>query len=99
MALADAQITSRLTESRKDGCFHVLGSTDPVGDLNKAAAIVVAEGYATAATLKSLHAEAGDPLGRVAFVAAFDARQCAARRPSASRAAPQCCDGHCGGQR
>jgi phage/plasmid primase-like uncharacterized protein len=30
-----------------------------VGDLNKAAAIVVAEGYATAATLKSLHAEAG----------------------------------------
>jgi putative DNA primase/helicase len=52
---------------------HVVGSTDPVGDLNKAAAIVVAEGYATAATLKSLHAEAGDPLGRVAFVAAFDA--------------------------
>jgi putative DNA primase/helicase len=44
-----------------------------VGDLEKAAAIVVAEGYATAATLKSLHAEAGDPLGRVAFVAAFDA--------------------------
>jgi hypothetical protein len=44
-----------------------------VGDLSKAAAIVVAEGYATAATLKSLRAEAGDPLGRVAFVAAFDA--------------------------
>src|SRR6478736_7651964 len=60
-------------ESRKEGCFHVVGSTDPVGDLNKAAAIVVAEGYATAATLKSLHAEAGDPLRRVAFVAAFDA--------------------------
>ena len=60
-------------ESRKEGCFHVVGSTDPVGDLSKAAAIVVAEGYATAATLKSLHAEAGDPLGRVAFVAAFDA--------------------------
>src|SRR6266403_1988770 len=60
-------------ESRKEGCFHVVGSTDPVGDLEKAAAIVVAEGYATAATLKSLHAEAGDPLGRVAFVAAFDA--------------------------
>ena len=35
-------------ESRKEGCFHVVGSTDPVGDLNKAAAIVVAEGYATA---------------------------------------------------
>jgi hypothetical protein len=41
--------------------------------LNKAAAIVVAEGYATAATLKSLHSQAGDPPGRVAFVAAFDA--------------------------
>ena len=60
-------------ESRKEGCFHVVGSTDPVGDLNKAAAIVVAEGYATAATLKSLHSQAGDPPGRVAFVAAFDA--------------------------
>jgi putative DNA primase/helicase len=60
-------------ESRKEGCFHVVGSTDPVGDLNKAAAIVVAEGYATAATLKSLHAEAGDPRLAVAFVAAFDA--------------------------
>src|SRR6266446_6773793 len=60
-------------ESRKEGCFHVVGSTDPVGDLNNADAIVVAEGYATAATLKSLHAETGDPLGRVAFVAAFDA--------------------------
>jgi phage/plasmid primase-like uncharacterized protein len=60
-------------ESRKEGCFHVVGSTDPVGDLKKADAIVVAEGYATAATLKSLHAETGDPLGRVAFVAAFDA--------------------------
>ena len=59
-------------ESRKEGCFHVVGSTDPVGDLNNADAIVVAEGYATAATLKSVHAEAGDPLGRVAFVAAFE---------------------------
>jgi conjugative relaxase-like TrwC/TraI family protein len=58
-------------ESRKEGCFHVVGSTDPVGDLNNADTIVVAEGYATAATLKSLHAETGD--GRVAFVAAFDA--------------------------
>ena len=60
-------------ESRKEGCFHVVGSTDPVGDLSKAATIVVAEGYATAATLKSLHSQAGDSLGRVAFVAAFDA--------------------------
>ena len=33
----------------------------------------MAEGYATAATLKSLHSQAGDPPGRVAFVAAFDA--------------------------
>jgi phage/plasmid primase-like uncharacterized protein len=60
-------------ESRKEGCFHVVGSTDPVGDLEKAAAIVVAEGYATAATLKSLHTEAGDPRLALAFVAAFDA--------------------------
>ena len=41
-------------ESRKDACFHVLESTDPAGDLSKAAAIVIAEGYATAATLKEL---------------------------------------------
>jgi putative DNA primase/helicase len=58
-------------ESRKEGCFHVVGSTDPVRDLKKADAIVVAEGYATAATLRSLNAETGNPLGRVAFVAAF----------------------------
>jgi phage/plasmid primase-like uncharacterized protein len=43
-------------ESRKEGCFHVVGSTDPVGDLKRAAAIVVAEGYANAATLKSVGA-------------------------------------------
>jgi putative DNA primase/helicase len=69
-------------ESRKEGCFHVVGSTDPLGDLNKAAAIVVAEGYATAATLKSLHTETGDPRLAVAFVAAFDAGNV----PHASRA-------------
>jgi phage/plasmid primase-like uncharacterized protein len=68
-----------------------------VGDLNKADAIVVAEGYATAATLKSLHAETGDPLGRVAFVAAFDAGN-VPRCAGASRAVPQRGDGHCGGQ-
>jgi hypothetical protein len=62
-------------ESRKEGCFHVLGSTDPVGDLDKADAIVVAEGYATAATLKSLHAETGDPPGRVAFVGIYPHRR------------------------
>jgi len=28
-------------ESRKEGCFHVVGSTDPVGDLSKADAIVL----------------------------------------------------------
>jgi putative DNA primase/helicase len=83
-------------ESRKEGCFHVVGSTGPVGDLSKAGAIVLAEGYATAATLKSLHAEAGDSRLAVAFVAAFDAG--AARRPRASRAAPQRGYGHRGGQ-
>jgi len=56
-------------DSRKEGCFHVIGSRNPVGDLNKAAAIVVAEGYATAATLKSLHIESGDPPGRIAVAA------------------------------
>jgi conjugative relaxase-like TrwC/TraI family protein len=61
-------------DSRKEGCFHVVGSTDPVGDLQKADAIVVAEGYATAATLKARHTATGEPPGRrVAFVAAFDA--------------------------
>src|SRR5258707_345834 len=48
-------------------------TTGPSGYPSKAGGIIVAEGYAPAATLKSLRAEAGDPLGRVAFVAAFDA--------------------------
>jgi len=61
-------------ESRKDACFHVLESTDPAGDLSKAAAIVIAEGYATAATLKELYSRANLAEKRkVAFVAAFDA--------------------------
>src|SRR5271165_3940159 len=61
-------------ESRKDGCFHVLCSTDPVADLSQAGAIVVAEGYATAATLKELYSRANLAEKRqVAFVAAFDA--------------------------
>jgi putative DNA primase/helicase len=85
-------------ESRKEGCFHVVGSTDPVGDLRKADAIVIAEGYATAATLKSLHAETGDPLGRVAFVAAFDAGNV----PNVARVLRerhlQRGNGYCGGQ-
>ena len=65
--------SKRFARESQKRYFHVVGSADPVGDLANAAAIVVAEGYATAATLKSLHAETGDPLGRVAFVATFDA--------------------------
>jgi conjugative relaxase-like TrwC/TraI family protein len=60
-------------ESRKDGCFHVLGSgnTFPAGTKN----IVIAEGYATAASLKQLHDEAShsESVRQTAFVAAFDA--------------------------
>jgi putative DNA primase/helicase len=59
-------------DSRKEGCFHVLGGT--IADLNDAHAIVIAEGYATAATLK--RAAKDGPLvadaKRVEFVAAFD---------------------------
>lgn len=49
-------------DSRKDGCFHVIGGMD---QLAAAPALVIAEGYATAATLKQA-------LGH-ATVAAFDA--------------------------
>ncbi len=47
---------------RKEGCFHVLGGMEKLADVP---AIVIAEGYATAATLK-------ESLG-FATVAAFDA--------------------------
>jgi len=36
-------------DSRKEGCFHVLGGIDKLAD---ASVIVIAEGYATAATIK-----------------------------------------------
>jgi putative DNA primase/helicase len=59
-------------DSRKEGCFHILGGT--IADLNDAHAVVIAEGYATAATLK--RADKDGPLvadgKRVEFVAAFD---------------------------
>jgi Large polyvalent protein-associated domain 7 len=47
---------------------------NPLGDLSKADAIVLAEGYATAATLKELHSQGTlSQKLQVAFVAAFDA--------------------------
>ncbi|MES3021665.1 MAG: zincin-like metallopeptidase domain-containing protein [Pseudomonadota bacterium] len=49
-------------ESRKEGCFHVVGGMD---ELAKAPALVIGEGYATAASLKQ-------SLG-YATVSAFDA--------------------------
>jgi antirestriction protein ArdC/phage/plasmid primase-like uncharacterized protein len=54
-------------ESRKEGCFHVVGGNDA---LLEAPAIVISEGYATAATLKQ-------SLG-FATVAAFDSGNLAA---------------------
>lgn len=50
-------------DSRKDGCFHPVGGFEA---LREAPVIIIAEGYATAATL----AKAAD--GRAAAVAAFD---------------------------
>ena len=71
----------------------MVASTDPVGDLNKAAAIVVAEGYATAATLEIPACEAGDPLRRVAFVAGLCMLGMVPSSTGGSRAAPGG-DGH-----
>ena len=50
--------------TRKEGCFHVVGG---MGELSKAPAIVIAEGYATASVI----AEAAGR--RAAVVSAFDA--------------------------
>jgi putative DNA primase/helicase len=50
--------------ARKEGCFHVVGG---LGELSKAPAIVIAEGYATASVI----AEAAER--RAAVVSAFDA--------------------------
>jgi len=57
-------------DSRKDACFHVLGSGKMVPD---AETIVIAEGYATAATLKEAYEASGPTQKRVTFIAAFDA--------------------------
>jgi putative DNA primase/helicase len=59
-------------DSRKEGCFHILGGT--IADLNDAHAVVIAEGYATAATLKRADKEGRlvSDAKRVEFVAAFD---------------------------
>jgi hypothetical protein len=60
-------------ESRKDACFHVVGAEGSGADvLRYAHAIVVAEGYATAVSLKELYSQ-GDDKRQAAFVAAFDA--------------------------
>jgi phage/plasmid primase-like uncharacterized protein len=57
-------------DSRKEGCFHILGGT--MADLNDPDAVVIAEGYATAASLKELYEQLPSHR-RVEFVAAFDA--------------------------
>jgi phage/plasmid primase-like uncharacterized protein len=57
-------------DSRKEGCFHILGGKNVVS--NDAHAIVIAEGYATAASLKALYEQLPGHR-RVEFVAAFDA--------------------------
>src|SRR6201987_631155 len=54
-------------ESRKYGCFHVVGAANPAEGLQKLAnspVIAIAEGYATAATVAKY--------GKVPAVAAFD---------------------------
>jgi putative DNA primase/helicase len=55
-------------ESRKHGCFHVIGAANPAEGLQKLAnspVIAIAEGYATAATVAKY--------GNVPAIAAFDA--------------------------
>lgn len=51
-------------DSRKEGCFHIVGGWKAIDDEGAAPAIVIAEGYATAATL-------AEALGH-GTVAAFD---------------------------
>lgn len=50
-------------DSKKEGCFHVLGGLE---QLSKAPVIIIAEGYATAATIK-------EAIELPAIVSAFDA--------------------------
>lgn len=61
------------SEGRKEGCFHVVGAErgSEIATLDSANVIVIAEGYATAATIDA--AVAGSvPGARPATVAAFD---------------------------
>src|SRR5271157_274527 len=88
-------------DSRKEGCFHIVGAPysqnllstgadgvarpRPIADLRQAKALVIAEGYATAATLKELYNTPSDGEREqfkgdqteiyrgVEFIAAFDA--------------------------
>src|SRR5208282_4071582 len=88
-------------DSRKEGCFHIVGAPysqnllstgadgvarpRPIADLRQAKALVIAEGYATAATLKELYNTPSDGEREqlkddqteiyrgVEFTAAFDA--------------------------
>src|SRR5271166_1238836 len=88
-------------DSRKEGCFHVVGAPyaqnllstgadgvarpRPIADLRQAKALVIAEGYATVATLKELYNTPSDGEREqlngdqteiyrgVQFIAAFDA--------------------------
>jgi conjugative relaxase-like TrwC/TraI family protein len=66
-------------QSRKEGCFHVVAEAThrghPVEALKAAKAVVIAEGYATAATLREQHDRAltAKPSAGVQFVAAYDA--------------------------
>jgi putative DNA primase/helicase len=59
-------------DSKKEGCFHILGGKNVVS--NDAQAVVIAEGYATAATLRELYAAKQPPGGEraVEFIVAFD---------------------------
>ena len=57
-------------DSRKEGCFHVLGG---ISSLETAAALVIAEGYATAATVRQA-------LGGVPVISAFDSGNLVASR-------------------
>jgi conjugative relaxase-like TrwC/TraI family protein len=62
-------------DAQKTGAFHVVGAKDGEDGvilLGQADAIVIAEGYATAATLQQVHAQDGEEQKNVQFVVAFD---------------------------
>ena len=66
-------------QSRKEGCFHVVAEVihggHPIEALKAAKAVVIAEGYATAASLREQYDRAFTvkPAADVQFIAAFDA--------------------------